>query len=433
MGEHRTLQSTKTIDALVLLGESLGYEVRREWEIPGTEPHPEQVDVALFVHEHGKSPAFVFEIDSADVPASTSNVVKIFGKTTASFVKPFFVFHVFIKTADLGHRRRNTETAFATQNYKTYDFADNQERRSFLLDLIDCHRAIRATVDIHALGLALDEDIWEGIDRYAVLEEASQRLNVGDSELADIAWLSLDSKCLRSALSRLVCGPRLDGLSKQGLTFVGRLFTWPLLLGMRAFLCDSPAKAAGTFREFREWQSAPEIIFNEKASMLGLSPEFDYAITELAPPMFCVVAMLFSRYPDGARELCDQLYTRATDGDLAPDWSCYALAWCAIAASKIGARDIAQKALDEINRIGGLPAGTFPLLVEPTYTEGDPGPWEVLMAKKKDEAPNAEQLGSLLGTVPPDGGRLPELVAEVLTNDDVVLDLNKRIIHAQTS
>jgi hypothetical protein len=153
MGEHRTSESIRVIDAIVELGESLGYDVRREWPIPGTEPNPEQIDIAFFIDAQASSPAFAIEVDSADVPASTSNAVKIFGKTAEALVKPFFVFHVFVRTADEGHRRDNTETLLRTHNYATYDFGTTAQRRTFVQDLVNRHRAVRAEIELYEFAL----------------------------------------------------------------------------------------------------------------------------------------------------------------------------------------------------------------------------------------------------------------------------------------
>ncbi|HEY1922933.1 MAG TPA: hypothetical protein VGG44_09315, partial [Tepidisphaeraceae bacterium] len=76
MGQHRTSQSIAVIRSIARLGKALGYDVRAEWDIPGTGPNPEQVDLAFFINSVAELPAFAIEIDSADVPASMSNAVK---------------------------------------------------------------------------------------------------------------------------------------------------------------------------------------------------------------------------------------------------------------------------------------------------------------------------------------------------------------------
>jgi hypothetical protein len=146
MGRHKTPESIATITAIEKLGASLGYDVRPEWDIPGTQPNPEQIDLAFFIDESAELPAFAVEVDSADVPASMSNPMKIFGKATRDWVKPAFVFHIFLDVTEVDRRRMNAEGAFSTQNYRTYHF--KEEKQTFLENLIDLHRSMRSEIDL---------------------------------------------------------------------------------------------------------------------------------------------------------------------------------------------------------------------------------------------------------------------------------------------
>jgi hypothetical protein len=84
MGEHRTPASKAIIDSLVTLGTAFGYHGVREWELPNTGPHPEQVDIALFANARSLQPAFIIEVDSSDGAAATSNAVKVFWQADKS-------------------------------------------------------------------------------------------------------------------------------------------------------------------------------------------------------------------------------------------------------------------------------------------------------------------------------------------------------------
>jgi hypothetical protein len=435
MGEHRTAQSTHAIDAIARLAESLGYNVRREWPIPGTGPRPEQIDIALFIDDRASSPAFAIEIDSADVPASTSNAVKIFGKLTSSLVKPFFVFHIFLLPSRDGNRRRNTETLFSTQNYRTYDFSQILERQVFIEDLIRRHRAIRAKVDLYQFGIALDEAEWNGVDRYAILETAERELDSYDENLRDIAALSIEAKSLEAALSRLACSPRIHNMRSLYLSFTGRMFSWPLLFGLRAHVSSDSDKAA-IFREFREWQEEPaEVIFHPSYSCLGLAQEFDFAICEVAPLVFTVVAMLFGFGTSEAAKLCEQLFARAiSEGRLSSNWRCYALAWCVIASIKVRSISTAEKALAEIQRCGGVPSGIFPYLSSPTFYEDQPSKWAALMsASDAKTTPSIDDIATALDSLPPCEMTLQLLVARLLVEDDFLEIANEPIIQMRVS
>jgi hypothetical protein len=253
-------------------------------------------------------------------------------------------------------------------------------------------------------------------------------MSPGENELADIARLSVTARSFGEALSRFVRGPRVNGASSAGLGSAGSMFRWPLLIGLRAYLGDN-ASAAAAFRDLGEWQAHVEIIFSPERTYLGLSPEFDLAIVEFAPPVFCIVAMLFLRDADAARQLCQQLYARATDGTLAQDWVCYALAWCVIASLKVRAHDVGQLALDGINRRGGLPTGAFPLLAGPSLSEEGPTAWELMLASSpRMPTPSLPEIDATLQSLTPAECGLPELVARILTDDEFTLGMNDLIV-----
>jgi hypothetical protein len=431
MGEHRTVDSRVIIDAFVELGEALGYDVRREWPIPGTDPHSERIDIAFFIDDKATTPAFAIEVDSSDAASSTSNAVKIFGKSTAALVKPYFVFHIFLKSASQGHRRQNTAVLLCTQNYKTYDFAEPQERTIFLKDLVVRHRAIQSTISLSAFGLAIDRPEWDAVDRYELLGLAARELDPGESELTDVAWLSVKSRNLKDALTDLVCSPRIESCSAADLSFVGQHFLWPLLFGLRAY-AGEPSIAASAFREFREWQEQPEIIFSPTSSCLGLSQDFDFAIVELAPPVFCLVALLFQQQSVAAQQLCDQLYARATDEFLSPIWARYALTWCVIASIKNKYFATAQVALDKIDQLGGLPARIFPNLAAPGGNEDEESVWVTILKEGPNaKAPSIGVIEGGLNSLPPAQCPLTDLVARILFDNDFALVMHEEILRSR--
>jgi hypothetical protein len=420
MGQHKTRQSVTVITSIASLGAALGYDVRSEWDIPGTGPHPEQIDLAFFIATHAELPAFAVEVDSADVPASMSNAMKIFGKTTRDLVKPFFVFHIFLNVAQERSRRRNAETAFSTQNYCTYNFAE--EEQTFLIDLIDRHRAINSDVDLVRLAHAIDDPVWDSVDRYVVLNAAWRDTGI---TLADIARISISTTHMQCALVRAAASQRITELRTSGLSFAGKMFRWPLLLGLRAHVL--PDKAVGVFEELREWQEGPEIIFSSKNSCLGLSQEFDFAIAELAPPIFCLVAMLFSRHALAARTLCQQLLTRATDGTLTDVWVLYALLWCAIAGVKVGADEVAERAIARINILGGLPLSVLGDVPQPMDSEDGEPHWKGVLSSATPSAVSVAILKEKLEAVASGEDTLRSLVAELLVEDEILPSLNRRI------
>jgi hypothetical protein len=428
MGEHRTTKSKSVLEALIQLGEALGYDVRPEWKIPGTEPHSEQIDIALFVDRNARVPAFAIEVDSSDAPSSTSNAVKIFGKLTSALIKPFFVFHIFLETAVQGNRLQNTATLLSTHNYQTYDFASPGGRQLFLTDLLDRHRAIRSTISLFDFGTAIDGPAWDGVDRYALLDRAARELMPRRSELADRSALSIESQNLTDALAKLVCSSGSRGFSVDGLSFAGEHFLWPLFFGVRAYSSAAPI-AASAFKELRKWQEEPEIIFSATSTFLGLSQDFDCAVIELAPLIFCVVALLFQKEPDSASQICQQLYVRATDGHLGSVWARYALAWCAVASLKTNSLATARAAIDQINHFGGLPEGVFPNLVGPRLAEDEVAEWEVLLSNVSNwRTQSLEEIKQVLSSLPPPNCSLLDVVARLLIENEYVLEVHSDIV-----
>jgi len=427
MGEHRTAKSIATINGVIRVAESLSYNVRTEWKIPGTEPHSEQIDIALFVDENARVPAFAVEVDSTDAPSSTSNAVKIFGKSTSVLVKPFFVFHIFLESATQGHRRTNTTTLLSTHNYGTYDFAGPEDRERFLLDLLDRHRALRSTISVLDFGCAIDDPVWDGTDRYGLLDRAAGELTC-HSELAERAGLSIQSRNLQDSLPRLICSGASRRISTADVTFAGQHFLWPIIFGVRAYAGD-PVVAAQAFQKLRDWQEGPEIIFNPRTTLLGLSRDFDFAIVELAPPMFCLVALLFQKQLDAARQICEQLYSRAIDDHLGSVWARYALAWCVLASIKVKALVTAQAALNKIEELGGLPKGVFPRLAGPRIAQDEDAEWEVLLCEgTPSRIPSLSAITAAISSLRPAQCSLIDLVARLLIDNKYALEMHRDLI-----
>ncbi|QDV91686.1 hypothetical protein RAS2_27900 [Phycisphaerae bacterium RAS2] len=423
MGQHRTSRSVAAIEAIESFGSSLGYRVIREWDIPGTQPHSEQIDLAFFTDEKTELPVFAVEVDSADVPASMSNAMKIFGKPTRDWVKPTFVFHVFLDVTEDDRRRMNAEGAFSTQNYRTYDFG--HQREAFLTDLIDQSRSIKSEIDLIELARALDDETWDPVDRYFVLNHAGR---LAHPTLTAIAAITISTSHMREALSRAVVSDGLEDMQNGPISFAGRMFSWPLVLGLRAH--HAPTRAAETFKLFRRWQEDPKcIIFNAEHTMLGLSQDFDFAIVELAPPVFYFMTMLFRRERAAAKTLCEQLLTRVTDGSLCGVWERYGLLWSAAASVGANEDDIAQRAIDRINVLGGLPPSVLSVVPSPMKSEDDDADWESVLeasAPASVSLPLVKQAQASLqaGDETPD-----ELISELFVNDDILPELNLRVLH----
>jgi hypothetical protein len=421
MGQHKTPESIAVISAISRLGAALDYRVDPEWNIPGTEPNAEQIDLAFFISASAKMPVLAIEVDSADVPASMSNPMKIFGKPARTLVKPTFVFHVFLRVAGEDRRRMNAEGAFSTHNYRTYNF--EKERNEFLADLIEVHCTIKSELDIVDFAIALDDDVWNSTDRYEVLDKAAK---AGEITLGDIAQIVANTTHMKEYLARTARSSSLANIRVRDVSFAGRMFSWPLLLGLRAFLIPEDAK--DLFEELREWQEGLELIFSPDTNCLGLSQEFDVAIVELAPPIFYLVAILFSGHKPAASTLCEQLLKRAIDGKLGGIWARYALLWCALAGLRVGADNVAQRAVDEINRLGGLPSSVLVKVPQAMQIDDSSEDWESVITSQSAEALTLDNLKSKLQLHAPLTLPVDALIARLLVDDTILSSLNDLLV-----
>jgi hypothetical protein len=337
-------------------------------------------------------------------------------------VKPLFVFQVFLEVAEDDRRRMNAEGAFSTQNYRTYAF--NHERQAFLTDLIDRNRSVHSELDLIEFARALDDETWDSVDRYGVLGHATRP---GQSSIAATAAITIYTVHFGEALARAVTSEAIEDMPHGEVCFAGRMFSWPLVLGLGAY--HAPAKAAAAFKRFRKWQNDPMcIIFNAQHTMLGLSQDFDLAIAELTPTIFYLMAMLFRKERAAAKTLCEQLFDRATDGTLGNRWERYALLWCAVAGVKVGEDEVAQRAIDRINVLGGLPLSALSEIPKPGKSQDEDTDWESVL-ESSAAAPTSlsllqqEQASVQIGDETPD-----ELISELIVNDDILPELNHRVL-----
>jgi hypothetical protein len=104
------------------------------------------------------------------------------------------------------------------------------------------------------------------------------------------------------------------------------------------------------------------------------------------------------------------------------------LAWCVIASLRVGGDAIAEAAFAEINRLGGTPLVALAVLAPPVYSEEEPAPWVQLITHDNNVAVTLDDFRSRLELVPQSAASLTYLVAELLVNDDVLTDLNERIV-----
>jgi hypothetical protein len=430
MGQHKTPQSIAMIQAIESIGFSLGYRVEREWGIPGTLPNPEQIDLAFFIDENSVQPVFAIEIDSTDGPASMNNPLKIFGKPTNNWVKPLFVFQLFLDATEIDRRRMNAEGAFCTQNYRTYNF--KQDRQVFLTDLLDRNRSVKSEIDLISFSRALDDDVWHSIDRYALFNYASQYTQ---ANIADYAAITLSTTHLRQVLTRAVISDEFDTLSGGELSYFGTIFTWPLIYALRAHY--APEKANETFKLFQKWQYDPDcIILNPEHLMLGLSQDFDFTIVKLEPPVYCLIALLFQREREAAKYFCEQLLARILKSSLNSEWERYGLLWCSIACVKINENEIAQIAIDRINSLGGIPHVVLSQMPSPGYSEedvDDEASWEFVLNSSDSSPISLKLLQEAQKMIQAEDSLPDELVSEFLVNDDVLSDLNQRILSLKIS
>jgi len=257
-----------------------------------------------------------------------------------------------------------------------------------------------------------------------VLEHAARSAH---ATLAAIAAITISTSHFREALAHAVISDGMKDLPHGPLSFAGDMFNWPLVLGLRAYY--APAKAAETFTRFRKEQDDSMcIIFNAKRTMLRLSQDFDFAIVELAPPVFYLMTMLFRRERAAARTLCEQLFARVTDGSLNSVWERYGLLWCAVASVRANDNDIAQRAIDRINVLGGLPLSVLSVIPRPMKSEDDDADWESVLELSAPASVSLTLVEQAQASIQVGDETPDELISDLFVNEDILPELNLRVL-----
>src|SRR5690349_18010236 len=102
MARHALQSSSDVIEALAQLGKAVGYQPVTEFAIDASAEKRQAIDVVWKQDGEQKFPLFVFEVESVASNSAANNALKVFSK--ASFEKPLFFFHVFVKAGTQSSR-----------------------------------------------------------------------------------------------------------------------------------------------------------------------------------------------------------------------------------------------------------------------------------------------------------------------------------------
>jgi hypothetical protein len=128
---------------------------------------------------------------------------RFFGKQTNRLIKPFFLYHVFLKTAANGQRVGNLAALFDKINYKSYDFGTSADRQQFVRDVIAHHAAFHTSVDVEAFACALDDSTWDAVEPTDLLDVLASGLGLRILTLSTMARVSIQSQRFSDAPGRL--------------------------------------------------------------------------------------------------------------------------------------------------------------------------------------------------------------------------------------
>ena len=367
---HTRADGKHVIDALQVLGRSLGYEVEAEARIAGTA----EVDVAWFAAGHSDVPLFVFEVESTASSGLASNPMKVFGTPLDDLFRPLFFFHIVLKGSVTNDRIDNAERTWGSHNYRVYRHHDPIDRRRLIMDVIRQHRRTSSAFEPAAIAQALDHPAWVGVSVPTVLRE-SEELLFQANYTGDFALMALHDRRYLDLLA-----DRLVALEQRDPTRVHASASDSFYGGWGDYI-DGPIATSlqvhvGLIRDedgptaLERWATSPEIGIRVIDASFRQSRDYDYFVLCIAPLHYAIAYALLPLGSDSSRWLIadlDALLTKEAARGISPEWRAAGALWLAhMAASALctgPTRDDALNAIFENAQRHVLDVGTVPTSV----------------------------------------------------------------------
>lgn len=260
MSRHRSPASLTLIDALVELGNALGYYSDSEFAVTDTGG---AVDVAWCQDPTDTSPLFIFEVETAASSSAANNPLKIFGQTNTDLANPLFLFHVFMSRSENSERIRQLETQYGTQNYRTYRLGLD-EATGLVTDVLEQHRRVRNSVHILGLIRALGHDGWSTVNVHEVLEHVEKN-GFRACYVPHYARLAYDRSYRHHFVRELIRREPYPWPTSDHdcwyTTWLGETYSPPLHLGIVAH--EHPELEESAVARLRVWQEKRDISLRQ--------------------------------------------------------------------------------------------------------------------------------------------------------------------------
>ncbi len=325
MGEHRKSDGLAVIRTVEGLGHALGYHVVLEWPIPGTGPHPQEIDVCWFTSATDTAPLFAFEIESRDVPAATNNPQKVFAKTANQLLKPLFFFHIFLDSVEASTRIGDLRSQYGHVNYCTYE-ASRGETSKLLLDVLRQHRRLSNHVAMtRVMQLVASWAVPDASD--AAVARWISELGFGVSsgtllpDLMAAGYVSPDViPVVIDEIARVIETESI--YSQQFETYLSQ-YQEPLLLALLA--AHRTSRADVTLERLKKWQTESRWIRPRIGPHFHLNIDYDNFVVCISPSYWAIILSLVGDHAEMAQFACDQV--RLVQGAVAPAFKPFASAW----------------------------------------------------------------------------------------------------------
>jgi hypothetical protein len=353
LSRHRSPASLTLIDALVELGNALGYYSDSEFAVTDTGG---AVDVAWCQDPTDIAPLFIFEVETAASSSAANNPLKIFGQTSADLANPLFMFHVFMSRSENSERIKQLETQYGTQNYRTYRLGLD-EATGLVTDVLEQHRRVRNSVHILGLIRALGHDGWSTVNVHEVLEHVEKN-GFRACYVPHYARLAYDPAYRHHFVRELIRREPYPWPTSDHdcwyTTWLGEMYSPPLHLGIVAR--EHPEREESAVAKLRVWQEERDIALRQIGPYLGLGQEYDYFILGIAAPLWAVAVALFPG--EAGRRYCAEQLRFLVDGfdRIDPSISLFSAVWLLWVAAAAGSDEDYGAARKFVSDRGGINA-----------------------------------------------------------------------------
>lgn len=409
MPTHVLARGSELIQAILSLGEALGYVAKPEFDIEQDRANPPAVDVAWLREKGQRFPLMIFEIESQATNSAANNPVKVFGQSIEQFEKPLFFFHVFVRAGDESTRIDNLRRLFGTHNYRVYRL-DRDGIEPLLRDVLSQHRRLQRTLPIGSLLDELARAPWNEVPIRTITEHAEALRFEAPflNEYARRARADLRFRTEHLRLLRVWLEPPTAEKPTSGYeTFIGGTWSAPIHLGL---LAVADTSGGDWLKRLRDWQEHSSYM-SQIGPHLGLSRDYDDFVLGLSPVLWALTAALMYKVKGAATYILSQVIEVLNHLERAhPEASFFTALWALHLASAAGDGEQYTLAQKFINERGGVSPD---VLYEPPSMVAITEPDEEWATSIWAERENVPDMAEFRRQLPPHYSRTADLEADL--------------------